>query len=64
MPRVTYVGPFTRGTVRLATRSLSFSRSVPVEVTDEEAALLGDEWAAVKKPTPKPTATEATTKEP
>ena len=64
MPLVTYSGPFSRGTVRLATRSLSFARSVPVEVTDDEAALLGDEWVAVKKPTPKPTATKATTKEP
>lgn len=65
MPKVIYSGPFSRGTVRLATRSVSFVRSVPVEVTDDEAAQLGDEWTAAKPPKPpKPTATEATTKEP
>lgn len=60
-----YAGPLPRGTVHLATRSLQFARLVPLDVTAEEAALLGDEWAAVKSPKPKTPPTEGTTtKEP
>lgn len=65
MPRVTYSGHAPRGTVHLATRSLPFVRLAPLEVTDDEAALLGDEWAPVKSPKPKTPPTEGTTtKEP
>lgn len=65
MPQRIYSGPLPRGTVHLATRSLPFARNVPVDVTDEEAALLGDEWSAVKSPKPKTPPTEGTTtKEP
>ena len=60
MPKVTYSGPFSRGTVRLATRSVSFVRSEAIEVTADEAAQLGDEWTVVK-PKSKPSPTEGTT---
>lgn len=64
MPRVTYVGPFARGHVLLPTRAVPYVRGEAVEVTDDEAALLGDEWTATKSKPTKPKADEAATKEP
>lgn len=43
-----YVGPLPAGRVRLPNRSPQFNKGEPLEVTDAEAALLDDEWAAPK----------------
>lgn len=66
MPKLAYQGFAPRGYVRLPKRSVEFTRGEPVEFSADEAALLPDgEWAPAKSPkTPKPTADEATTKEP
>lgn len=65
MSKLTYSGFAPRGHVHLPTRVVPFTRGVPVEFTADEAAVLpADEWQPAKKSTPKPTADEATTKEP
>ena len=51
-----YTGFAPRGAVTIGDRTVSFVRGEPVEVSAEEAALLGDEWAtpkAKKKAAPK-----------
>lgn len=53
MAKRIYTGPLRRGRVILPGRRLAFERGVPVEVTNDEAALLSpDEWAS--PPAPKP----------
>ena len=57
-----YTGFAPRGAVTIGDRTVSFVRGEPVEVTAEEAALLGDEWAtpkAKKKAAPKAEASAA-----
>ena len=54
MPERTYEGPLARGRVWLPTREVPFVRGEAVDVTADEAALLGDEWSAPKsKPSAK-----------
>jgi hypothetical protein len=43
-----YTGFAPRGAVTIGDRTVSFVRGEPVEVSAEEAALLGDEWEAPK----------------
>ena len=43
-----YTGFAPRGAVTIGDRTVSFVRGEPVEVSTEEAALLGDEWVAPK----------------
>jgi len=74
MPTATYGGPLPRGRVAPVDRTLRFRKGEPVEVTSDEAAVLGasEVWTVRKtKPAPagddKPKATAAeadTTKEP
>ena len=57
-----YTGFAPRGAVTIGDRTVSFVRGEPVEVSAEEAALLGDEWAtpkAKKKAAPKAEASAA-----
>ena len=58
-----YTGFAPRGAVTIGDRKVSFVRGEPVEVTAEEAALLGDEWATpkAKKAAPKADPAEPTT---
>lgn len=43
-----YTGFAPRGAVTIGDRTVSFVRGEPVEVSAEEAALLGDDWVAPK----------------
>lgn len=55
-----YTGFAPRGSVTIGGRTVSFVRGEPVEVSAEEAALLGDEWTAPKARKAKATKAKAT----
>lgn len=56
-----YTGFAPRGAVQIGDRTVPFTRGEAIEVTAEEAALLGDEWAAPKaKKAKAPAAAEPT----
>ena len=56
----TYKGGARRVSVPLPSRIGTADRGEPVDFTDDEAALLGDDWTEAKAPAPKKaTATKA-----
>ena len=57
-----YTGFAPRGAVTIGDRTVSFVRGEPVEVSAEEAALLGDEWATPKAKKAAPKAKKAAPK--
>lgn len=55
----TYRGDLSSVTVALPTRTVTAVAGEPVEFTGDEAALLGDEWAATAAPAKKAAAKKA-----
>lgn len=67
MAQRTYSGFAPAGRQTLPTRTVAFERGAPVDVTDDEAAVLDEagDWDEPKpKKTPTPQASAAGTKEP